>query len=488
MLRSLSVALLALSPLAALPAGAVAPNATPADDSAETSTPSDELAQRRGRRRGGSAAEQASETSAQHTFGEDPWGLTGQPVLGALDATVTIVVFSDFQCPFCSRGADTMHALLQDARWADDLRVVFMHFPLAFHQDAEPAARASIAAHAQGSFWPYHDLLFENQQDLGRNALLEHAQSLGLDVAAFEAAMDDPASAELVQAQMAMGQSLGVRGTPNFFINGQLIVGAQPSSEFEPIILAEQAAMAALMEAGATRDEALVARLEAAGGAAPTAAPEPSGPSDEQLAQRVYIDLAGRPSQGPEEAPIVIVQFGDYECPFTSRAEETVLAVMAEYPDDVRRVWLNYPLESIHPLAHQAARVARAAYDAGGFWELHALMVANPTALNEPDLVEYVTEAGLDLDAIAEASSEEPVTSQLDLEAATARNVLVQGTPTFFVNGRRISGAQPIETFREAIDAALEEAQPLLDAGTPPTRIYEEVLADAPSSIRMADN
>lgn len=486
MLRSLTLALLALAPFAAAPASATVPDVAPTADAAETATPDAEVAQRRGRRRGGSAAEQASDAATAHTFGEDPWGLAGQPVIGPMDATVTIVVFSDFECPFCSRGAITMHALLQDPRWADDLRVVFMHFPLAFHQDAEPAARASVAAHAQGAFWPYHDRLFDNQRALGRDDLLASAGALGLDVEAFEAVMDDPATAALVQAQMAMGQSLGVRGTPNFFINGQLLVGAQPADVFEPIIVEEQAAMAALMEAGATRDEALIARMQAAGDA-PAPPPRSAGPSDEDLAQRVYIDLAGRPSQGPEHAPVVIVEFGDYECPFTSRAEETVLAVMAEYPDDVRRVWMNYPLESIHPLAHQAARVARAAYDAGGFWELHALMVANPGALNEADLIRYVTEAGLDVDALAEASSEEPVTSQLDREAATARNVLVQGTPTFFINGRRVSGAQPIETFREAIDAALEEAQPLLDAGTPPTGIYDEVLADAPSSIRMVE-
>jgi protein-disulfide isomerase len=145
--------------------------------------------------------------------------LAGRPSKGADDATVTIVEFSDFQCPFCARATEPVEQILQ--KYPEDVKVYFLHFPLTtIHPNAKPAAIASECAHRQGQFWPMHDKMFENQQALTRENFEEWASEIGLDVAAFQACLDDEAVAERVDADMAMGEKAGVGGTPSFFING----------------------------------------------------------------------------------------------------------------------------------------------------------------------------------------------------------------------------------------------------------------------------
>ncbi len=442
------------------------------------------LAQRRRRERGNTAAQQA--TVSAHTYGSDPWHLTGQPVRGPGDALVTIVEFSDFQCPFCTRGAQVIDSLLSSDEFAPSIRVVFMQYPLPFHDHAYVAAQASLAAHAQGAFWPMHDLLFENQHALTRSDLIGYATQLGLDVDAFTTALDEEEFFARVDQHMLVGADLGVRGTPSFMINGQIVVGAQPRQAFETVIRQERELMLELIAGGMTRDEAYNVRVQA-GLDATAAAAAPTTPTPEpDLEQPVYVDLTGRPSQGPADAPIVLIEFGEYECPYTSRAEATILALMEEYPDQIRRVWVNFPL-AFHSNAEPAALAAIAAHEQGLFWPLHMVMVEHPTALSESDIRSYAALAGVDLAFWEPGAPSADQQARMELDVVTAENVLVRGTPTFLINGRRVQGAQPIEAFRTAVDAALAEAQPHLDAGVAPAEIYETVLRDAPSSIRMME-
>ncbi len=159
---------------------------------------------------------------------------TGQPVIGNEDAKVTIVEFSDFQCPYCEKGYTTMEEIL--VKYPVDVKVVFINFPLGFHEYAQKAAEASECAFAQGKFKEYHNLLFENQDALTMDDLKAYAVELGLDTEAFNSCLDNGDMAELVKADMAYGSELGVTGTPAFFINGQKLVGARPIADFEAII------------------------------------------------------------------------------------------------------------------------------------------------------------------------------------------------------------------------------------------------------------
>lgn len=148
------------------------------------------------------------------------------PSFGPADAKVTIVEFSDFECPFCSRAAAAANQV--KAKYADKVRFVFRQFPLSFHQNAHVAAQASLAANAQGKFWPFHDKMFENQRSLDRASLEKFAKEAGLNVDTFKKALDDKTFAATVDADFKLGEEVGVEGTPSMFLNGARV--ADPSN------------------------------------------------------------------------------------------------------------------------------------------------------------------------------------------------------------------------------------------------------------------
>ncbi|MFH0927228.1 MAG: DsbA family protein [Candidatus Micrarchaeota archaeon] len=159
---------------------------------------------------------------------------TGRPARGDANAPVTIVEFSDFQCPFCQRAYPTISQVEQD--YAGKIKLVYMQFPLnSLHPYAQKAAEASECAQDQGKFWEYYDTLF-TAQTLDVPSLKQHAADLGLDTVKFNACLDGGTKAADVAAQENLGSSLGVSGTPSFFINGKMLVGAQPYGSFKSAI------------------------------------------------------------------------------------------------------------------------------------------------------------------------------------------------------------------------------------------------------------
>lgn len=146
------------------------------------------------------------------------------PAFGPDDAKVTIVEFSDFQCPYCSKAAEAVTEIKK--KYGDKARFVFRQFPLSFHQQAHLAAQASLAAHEQGKFWEFHDKLFENQRALAREDLEKYAKELGLDMAKFKKALDDESHKAAVDAELELGKDVYVDGTPTMFINGVRVQNA----------------------------------------------------------------------------------------------------------------------------------------------------------------------------------------------------------------------------------------------------------------------
>lgn len=156
------------------------------------------------------------------------------PARGPSGAPVTLVEFSDFQCPFCGKAHDTVEQVMQT--YAGKVKLVFRNFPLDFHKNAEKAAEAAMCANEQGKFWEYHDVLFKNQQTLEVPQLKDHAKDVGLDTTSFSACLDSGKYKKAIDEDMAAGQRVGVTGTPAFFINGVMINGAQPFDEFKKVI------------------------------------------------------------------------------------------------------------------------------------------------------------------------------------------------------------------------------------------------------------
>jgi protein-disulfide isomerase len=151
----------------------------------------------------------------------------GAPALGPEDAPLQVVVFTDFQCPFCRQHAETIRRLVE--HYGARLRVTLRQFPLAMHPMARLAAEAALAAHAQGRFWKYHDLLFETPGALlSQDVLIAVAQRAGLDMSLFRQALADGTYAAQVDKDLRDGAAAGVQGTPSTFINGRFISGVVP--------------------------------------------------------------------------------------------------------------------------------------------------------------------------------------------------------------------------------------------------------------------
>lgn len=161
--------------------------------------------------------------------------LNGKIARGDPNAKVIIVEFSDFQCPFCLRVQPTIEQILKD--YNGSVKLYYKHFPLSqIHPYAQKAAEASELAADQGKFWEYHDKLFQNQDNLDLESLKKYAAELGLDMERFNRGLENNEKAAIVENDLQEGINLGVRGTPTFFINGRVLVGAQPYSAFKQII------------------------------------------------------------------------------------------------------------------------------------------------------------------------------------------------------------------------------------------------------------
>jgi protein-disulfide isomerase len=156
------------------------------------------------------------------------------PSRGAEDAPVTLIEYTDYQCPYCARVQPTIEALLE--RYEGKLRHVFKNLPLPMHNQAQLAAQAGLCANDQGKYWEFHNWLFENQRTMNRESMVSQAGELGMDGEAFAGCLDQGTHSQQVDSEMAEARGLGITGTPGFLINGRVLKGAQPIEAFEAII------------------------------------------------------------------------------------------------------------------------------------------------------------------------------------------------------------------------------------------------------------
>ena len=162
--------------------------------------------------------------------------LGNTPIFGSKDAPIKLIVFSDFQCPFSKRGADTAHALIE--KYGNKVMYVYKNLPLPFHPEAMPSAKAALAAGKQGKYYEFHDKLFEHQGELGDALYVKTAKELGLNMDKFNSDRNSKEIEDQVKADATQANSLGFSGTPGFALNGVKILGAYPQDHFEKIIKA----------------------------------------------------------------------------------------------------------------------------------------------------------------------------------------------------------------------------------------------------------
>ncbi len=404
------------------------------------------------------------------------------PIWGNRAAPVTIVVFSDFQCPFCSRGEATIDQV-KTTYGADKVRVIWKNEPLSFHPNAKPAAEAAqgvFALKGADAFWKFHDLAFKNQQQLGDEKYVEWAQQAGVtDMAKFKAGLSAHTWADKVDKDHAIAQKAGVNGTPAFFINGVNLSGAQPFDKFKTIIDQELSKAQAKIASGTAKDKVYVAMSSE--NKKNTPAPPKEEEEEKEDTKTVFkVPVAGSPILGNPNALVTIVEFSDFQCPYCKRTEETVKKVMDTYGDKVRIVWKEEPLP-FHPRAEPAAEVARegrAQKGDKGFWAAHHALFDSQPKLDDPDLEAAAEKAGLDVAKVKEAIKTHKYKKEIDADADLADDLQANGTPHFFINGRRLVGAQPFEKFQKIIDEEIKHAQDVLAKGIAPGKLYDELVKD----------
>ncbi|MCP3142973.1 DsbA family protein [Pyxidicoccus xibeiensis] len=375
----------------------------------------------------------------------------GSLAAGAEDALVTLVEFSDYECPFCSRGHVTVKQLQQ--KYGKKLRVVMKHHPLGNHSRARPAALAALAAGEQGKFWEFHDTLFSNARALKDSDLERYARELGLDVERWKKDLADPRLAERIRQDEALAMKVGATGTPAFYVNGRFINGAVPLEVFTGVVDEELGKAEALVKGG-VRPTEVYARVMEKGVERP---PAPAAPAAQQELPPQKVDVGNAPARGPANAPVTVVAFSDFECPFCSRAVPTLKTLEEEYAGKLRVAFKHQPLPN-HPNAKLAAAASLAAHEQGKFWEFHDLLFANQRQLDRASLEGYAKQLGLNEARFKAALDSGKHDAQVTADASEGARVGASATPTFFINGRPVVGALPIDHFRRIIDDELKKS------------------------------
>jgi protein-disulfide isomerase len=380
-------------------------------------------------------------------FSDDFAGAMGDP-----DAPVTIVEFTDYQCPYCSQHSlVTMPDIVSE--FVDTGRVYYIlkDLPLdRLHPEARAAAEAARCAGDQEAYWEMHDEIFASQSEwagqgeAAKEFFVDYAGELGLDEAAMIVCLESGRFEDAVEANVAEARALGISGTPMFFVDGYPLNGARPIEHFQ--LAVQYAEEGTLAEAYAPREPE---------------AQQPSAPSGP-----VEVEIGNAPAIGDPDAPITIVEFSDFQCPFCVRHfQQTYPRILEEYVDGgiVRYVFKDFPLNSIHPQAAKAAEAARCAGDQGAYLDMHDVLFERqmewsgqePTSI----FVGFAEELGLDADTFESCLTSGKYESAVSADLDQGIQLGVTGTPAFFINGYAVSGAQPYSLFEQAIESLLAEKE-----------------------------
>jgi protein-disulfide isomerase len=405
---------------------------------------------------------------------------TKDPIWGKAGAPVTIVEISDFECPFCSRVGPTMKQI-KDTYGPDKVRIVWKHNPLPFHKNARPAHEAAatvMGLAGSDAFWKFHDSAFANQKDLTPENFEKWAVSAGVDAAKFKEAVASKKFAGKVDDDLKLSKSIGASGTPAFRINGVTVSGAQPFDKFKEVIDAQLEEAKKLAASGVKPMDVYVQLTNKNQTAQPAQdKPKQQAEEEDKSVWKVPV-LPDDPIKGPKDALVTIIEFSEFQCPFCKRVGDTLAKVLETYKDDVRIVWKDNTLP-FHPRAKPAATLARHAYKTKGgdkaFWEAHDALFESQPKLEDADLEAIAGKLGMPWDQVKAAIESNKYGDKLDSSMELANDFQARGTPHFFINGVRLSGAQPFEKFKESIDAQLALAKAAVQRGVPKAKVYEEV-------------
>lgn len=371
----------------------------------------------------------------------------GRAFKGDPNAPILIEEFSDYQCPFCARWASqTLPSLLANQIANGQVMLVYYDFPLSsIHPQAAAAANAARCAGEAGAvaYWQFHDTLFARMNEWSHNnpntTFIKFATELGLDETDFTACVNANRYSSQVQADVQLGQRRGVSSTPSFFLNEQALIGAQPTEVFNQ-------AIAALLNGE---------RIAAA-------QPQQPEPQEIVIPTPAAIALGADDiafAMGDPNAPVQIVEFTDYQCPYCQQhSAQTLPQIISEMVENGRvyYVFKDLPLD-IHPEARVAAKAVRCGGEQDAFLEMHDAVFNSQGQWGGQGekagdiFATLAADLGLDSAAFAAcyASSAPDDLVQANVEEAIALGV--RSTPSFFFNGYLASGALPFDSFEQIV-------------------------------------
>jgi len=396
------------------------------------------------------------------------------PYLGPKDAPITIVEFSDFYCPHCRRLTNVLQEVVR--LYPGMVRLVYRH-SLLDPEDGTLAAVASMAAHQQGKFWPFHDRLFSVDERITRGLVERVAVELELDMVRFRRDLDSERQLGAVRSDETLAAGLGVTSLPIVFINGRPISGAYPLGTFIAVLEEEFERASRLLERGIESSKlyaALVAKGKTRGTSLEPGGDESFVPSiDEAKIYPVGLGIKTH-RRGPTDAPVTLVEFSDFRCGYCAKAHTTVEKLADIYGDDLRIVYRHIPQLGEDDSGRMISEAAVEAGEQGKFWSFHDRLFTARSRVNRAALERIAVDVGLDMAQFRAALDDRRHQSAVVRDIGAARALGVQGTPTFYINGRPLVGSQPIDAFKVAIDAAKVEAEALIASGVTAGKVYEE--------------
>jgi len=398
---------------------------------------------------------------------EYKFNLEDAPVLGSKDAKVKVVIWSDFQCPFCER----MGAMLEELVRANPNKFSLYFKNKVVHDGARLEHEAGLSAHAQGKFWELHDLFFQNRgemvkasqegEDKLKQKILELAAQAGVNVDKLKADLDSHKYSNKIDEEEKEASANQIMSTPSVFVNGYFY-GYDPSVIREQILEADQKPSAGKETAKAEGIEGTLQeideKLDNLKKALEKKRPSQEQPQGPEMGKEFSFDLATAPVLGPKDAKVKVVIFSDFQCPYCERMSKILEEIQKANSGQVALFYKNFVVHESAILEHKAAMSAASQ---GKFWQYHDLLFQNRMDLfklsqeGEDKLKEKLLELG---------KQAKLNTSQLkkDLESNTyesiiknnieeGRKVNVSGTPSVFINGY-FYGYQP-----DVIKAKIEE-------------------------------
>ncbi len=370
------------------------------------------------------------------TFGQD-------------DATLTMYEWCDYAYPNCvTFYQETLPQLKEKYIDAGKLRIVHKEFPVAGGDPSVIASMGAQCAARQGQYAEMADWLYNNvqawsqQTDIQamKDAVKQGGEAIGIqDLDAFNACVDNEETLDLIKQDYFDGRDLEFRELPSFVVDGQLISEGISSKDLMTVI----DALLHKKDTGSLPDTVV------------TVTPSPTPDTD---FEDETVTVLGDPN-----APVTIVEFSDYQCPYCLRHfQQTMPQLKKDYIDTgkVRYVFKDFPLTQIHPLAVPAAEAAECAGEQGKYWEMHDLLFGQQErwiqAAQPNDVFkEFAQEIGLDMNAFDECVQSGKYQDEITADMHEGLAAGVQGTPAFFINGQFLSGAQPYEVFKQMIDQIL---------------------------------